>query len=369
MRYPSLITILVVLAVATAICQPAGALRVRDLCEIQGARGNDLRGIGLIVGLAGTGDKSADAVQRQQRLLDRMGIEIDSIKGLSSANAAVVMVTATLPAFGKEGTRIDIQVASLYDCKSLEGGTLLSTYLIGEDKRVYAVAQGPVSVGGFNASAGGGGGSVQQNHVTVGRVPNGAYVEREVPSTITDGERIALLLRRPDFGTASLIREAVEEQFGPGAARAFGAGTINVTIPTERRADLVGFIAAVQDIDVEAAPTLARVVINERTGTIVVGGEVMIRPCQVAHGDLTITIATTPVASQPPALSGGTTVVGEVFDLDVTVPKVRLMPVKGESAADVATALNRLKVTPRDMISIFQALSKAGALEADLEIM
>ena len=369
MRYPGWIILIAVVA-ATAISQPADALRIRDLCEIQGARGNDLRGVGLIVGLAGTGDKSADAVQRQQRMLDRMDIEIGMVKDLSSANVAVVMVTATLPAFGKEGTRIDVQVASLYDCKSLEGGTLLSTYLIGEDKRVYAVAQGPVSVGGFNVSAGGGGGtSVQQNHVTVGRVPNGAYVEREVPSTITDGERIALLLRRPDFGTASLIREAIETQFGPGAARAFGAGTVNVTIPAEGRADLVGFIAAVQDIDVQAAPILARVVINERTGTIVVGGEVMIRPCQVAHGDLTITIATTPVVSQPLPFSGGATVVGEVTDVNVTAPKVRLMPVKGESAADVATALNRLKVTPRDMIAIFQALSKAGALEADLEIM
>jgi flagellar P-ring protein precursor FlgI len=346
----------------------AAASRIRDLCQIQGARGNDLKAIGLVVGLAGTGDKAADAVRRQERMLERLDVDITTDKDLASDNVAVVVVTATVPPFAKEGTRIDVHVASIYDCESLEGGTLMETRLTGVDERVYAVAQGPVSVGGFNVAAGGGTG-VRQNHVTAGRVPMGAYIEREIPSTITDGERITLLLKRPEFGTANRIREAVEGQFGEGTALALGAGAVNVRIPTDERRDLVSFIAKVQELDVQTDMPAAKVVVNERTGTLVVGGDVMIKPCQVAHGDLTIAIARTPVVSQPSPFGEGETVREEVFSVDVTETEARLMPIEGTSASDVANALNRLKVTPRDMIAIFQALREAGALEADLEIM
>lgn len=353
----------------------AHAARIKDLCEIQGARGNPLKGIGLVVGLAGTGDSNADAVRRQLRMLDRFDIEVEKFVDLVSENTAVVLVDATFPAFAKEGTRIDVRVSSIGDCESLEGGTLTETYLYGPgtagpESTVYALAQGPVSVGGFNAEAGGGGGAaaVRKNHTTAGRVPMGAYIEREIPSTITDGERIVLQLKRADFRTAENIRMAVDKTFGPTSAAALSASTILVTIPEEEQHQLISFIAKVEDIEV-MADLESRVVINERTGTLVVGGEVMIKPCQVAHGNLTIEVAITPDVSQPQPFGEGETVTTATTDLLAVEEPGALMPVNGTSAAEVARALNRLKVTPRDMISIFQALRQAGAMDADLEIM
>jgi flagellar P-ring protein precursor FlgI len=347
----------------------AGAARIEELCEIQGARGNMLKGIGIVVGLAGTGDSAATAVQAQQRVLERLGYEVDSLNELASDNSAVVVVTAEIPAFAKEGTRIDVKVDSMYDAESLEGGQLLETHLRGPGlgDTVYALAQGPISVGGFNADASGGT-SVRQNHVTAGRIPNGAYIEREVPSTITDGERLMLLLKRPDFTTADSIQQAINMYIEPMAATALGAGTIQVRIPREDQTELVSFIARLQDIEV-ATEAVTRVVINERTGTIVVGGNVNVKPCQVAHGSLTIRIATTPEVTPALPFTDARPVITETAEVDVEEQQAYLMPVQGTSAADVAAALNRLRVTPRDMISIFQALSQAGALEADLEIM
>lgn len=352
-------------AVAAVFSGHAQAARLKDLCEIQGARGNVLKGVGLVVGLAGTGDKAAEAVRAQQRMLTRLDVSVDDLRNLKTDNAAMVIVTAVFPPFAKEGTRIDVQVSSLYNCESLQGGILLNTQLTGDDGRVYAVAQGPVSVGGF--SEGRGGAAARQNHVTVGRIPMGAYIEREIPSTITDGERIVLTLKRPDFSTASSIEKSLNEALGAGAAAALGAGAVNVRIPTSDQRDLISFIARLQELNVETQLP-ARVVINERTGTIVVGGDVVVRPCQVAHGNITIEIATTPVF--PPApLMGWEEREGEITELTVTQQEAYLAPVEGTSASEVALALNKLKVTPRDMIAIFQALREAGALEADLEIM
>ena len=344
----------------------AGASRIKDLCTVQGAQENALTGVGLVVGLAGTGDGNDDALRRQQRLLERLEIDVDQVGGLNSDNIAVVVVDAMYPPFAKQGTRLDVRVNALYDCESLEGGTLLQTMLYGIDGEVYAVAQGPLSVGGFSARGGGAG--VAQNHVTVARIPMGATIEREIPSTITDGERVTLQLKRPDFITANTIQMAINAQFKEEVASALGPGTINVRIPQDRQHDLVAFMASVQNISVE--PDFpARVVINERTGTLVIGGDVVIRPCQVAHGNPTLEVATTPVVSQPAPFSEGETVVTGVTDLRVTQDAGYLMPVQGTSASDVAMALNALKVTPRDMISIFQALREAGALDADVEIM
>ncbi|GMV91567.1 MAG: flagellar P-ring protein [Candidatus Hydrogenedentota bacterium] len=359
----------------TASLTAAHAARIKDLCEIQGARGNPLKGIGLVVGLAGTGDSNADAVRRQLRMLDRFDIEVEKFVDLVSENTAVVLVDATFPAFAKEGTRIDVRVSSIGDCESLEGGTLTETYLYGPgtagpESTVYALAQGPVSVGGFNAEAGGGGGAaaVRKNHTTAGRVPMGAYIEREIPSTITDGESIVLQLKRADFRTAENIRTAIDAAFGPASASALSASTILVRIPEPEQTRLISFIAEVEDIEVEA-DLESIVVINERTGTLVVGGEVMIKPCQVAHGNLTIEVAITPEVSQPEPFGEGETVTTATTDLLAVEEPGALMPVNGTSAAEVARALNRLKVTPRDMISIFQALRDAGAMDADLEIM
>lgn len=345
---------------------PAEAARIKDLVEIQGARGNSLRGIGLVVGLAGTGDDADAAVRAQERVLRRMSIEVESSAELESDNVAVVVVTATIPAFAKEGTRIDVQTSSIYDAESLEGGMLLETLLYGIDGQVYAVAQGAISTGGFNANAGGS--SVRENHVTAGRVPMGAYVEREIPSTITDGDRIMLLLKRPDFGTANNVQDAINSRLGYNSARALGAGTISVKIPGDYRPNLVEFIAEVQDIDVQSE-VRSRVVINERTGTLVVGGNVMVKPCHVAHGGLRIRVSRTPVVSQPLPFSDGFTVEEEEVDVTVEEETAALMPLEGASAADVAEGLNRLKVSPRDLISIFQALRQAGVMDADIEIM
>jgi flagellar P-ring protein FlgI len=360
------ITCIFVTAAMLLAAAPSWAARIGDLCDVQGVRGNSLKGIGIVVGLAGTGDNADAAIRAQERMLKRLTIDVDSVNELASDNAAICIVTATLPAFVKEGTRIDVQVSSLYDAESLEGGILMETQLLGQDGRVYAVAQGPISTGGMNVDAGGT--QARINFVTVGRIPNGAYVEREVPSTITDGERIILQLRNPDFVTADNIRQAIDERYGPQAADAFGAGAISVKIPDNRNAELVSFIAEVQRMEVEANQ-VARVVINERTGTIVVGGQVIIKPCQVAHGNIVIQIARTPVVSQPAPFSEGETVVDNVTDIEVIQDVAHLMPVEGTSAADVADALNKLKVTPRDMIAIFQALREAGALQAELEIM
>ncbi|HOE65226.1 MAG TPA: flagellar basal body P-ring protein FlgI [Candidatus Hydrogenedentes bacterium] len=361
-------TWMAVAALAILGAQTAQAMRLKDLCDIQGARGNALTGIGLVIGLAGTGDKTPAAINAQQRMLDRLNIDIASTKELKSDNVAVVIVTATFPAFAKEGTRIDVQVSSIYDCKSLEGGTLLETLMCGIDNETYAVAQGPISIGGFNASGGGGAASVRKNHVTAGRVPMGAYIEREIPSTITDGQRISLLLKQPDFTTANNIQEALNQTFGATAATALGAGVVQIDIPNDAKANLVSFIARLQDLDVKTG-TPSRVVINERTGTIVVGENVMVKPCQIAHGSLSIRISTVTEISQPAPLSYGTTEKAKGTSVDVTEQSASLLPVEGTSAAEVANALNKLKVTPRDLIAIFQALRQAGSLEADLEIM
>lgn len=348
------------------VCGEVSATRIKNICEIQGARGNSVSGVGIIVGLARTGDKAADATRAQEEMLRRMGIQVEGRDTLSPKNVAIVTVIAVIPPFAKEGTRIDVQVSSLYDATSLEGGTLMETFLQGVDGEVYAVAQGPVSVGGFNVSAGGS--SVQKNHVTAGRIPMGAFVEREIPSTITDGERIMLLLKRPDFGTAENLQVAINGVFGPATASALGAGAIGVVIPESRRSNLVSFIAQIQNINVDV-DSHSSVIVNERTGTIVVGGDVMIRPCYVAHGDLTVEVIRTPLVSQPAPLSVGQTVEAEETIVAADEPLARLMPLSGVSAAEVAEGLNRLKVTPRDIITIFQALRQAGVMDADLEIM
>lgn len=344
-----------------------GAMAIRDLCEVQGARNNTLSGVGVVVGLRGTGDSADAAITAQRNLLDRMGVDIQDIDSLSSDNIAICTVTATLPPFAKEGTAIDVTVQSLYDADTLEGGQLLDTYLRGPvGDTVYAVAGGPVSVGGFNTDVSAGS-SVRNNHGTVGRIPRGATVEHEVPASITDGERLTLLVRRPSFEAADGIRQVIDEAYGDGTAAALSGGAVQVRIPEDKQRDLIAFIAEVNKLRVDVVQP-AVVVINERTGTIVVGGDVMIKPCQVAHGSLTVEIAATrtPVPALP--FTDADPIVVEEADVEVTEPEVYLAPVQGTSAAEVAQALNALRLTPRDMIAIFDAIHKAGALEAELRI-
>ncbi len=343
-----------------------GLTRVGDITSIQGARDNILKGYGLVVGLAGTGDGVNAALRAQQRLLRRMQVEVTSTRDLSAKNVAVVMVTATLQPYAREGTRIDVVVNSLFDASSLGGGTLLETLLYDVNGDVYAIAQGPVSVGGF--AAGAAGASLRKNHVTVGTIPGGALVEREVPAQITDGESLNLLLQRPDFLTASNISAAVNEAFGDGTAEALNASTINVIIPESYYTDPVRFIASVEQL--EAKPGIpAKVVINERTGTVVVGGDVTLSPVGIAQGGLTIQIKVGALVSQPAPLSPGQTVVVPEAEVTAADRPAQLEIADGADVSEIAEALNNLGVTPRDLISIFQALQKAGALHAELELM
>jgi flagellar P-ring protein precursor FlgI len=339
------------------------ALRLKDICELQGARGNILTGMGIVTGLAGTGDKAADTIRAQEQMLRRLGVDIEGRNDLTSKNVALVTVTAIIPAFAKEGTRFDVTVQSIYDAKSLEGGTLMETLLLGGGD-VYAVAQGAISVGGFNADISGGS-SVRNNHTTAGSIPMGAFVEREIPATITDGERIFFLLNRPDFGTARNIVTEIDKQFGSGTASALNPGSISVTVPKEKQSNLVAFISDIENIDV-VPDVRAQIVFNEKTGTIVVGGEIEILPCFVAHGSLTIEVVAVDTVSQPPPWSLGSTVEGKEETIYVEQPDAFLHEVGGTTATDVVNGLNKLKVSPRDMISIFQLLRKAGALDAEI---
>lgn len=345
------------------------AVRIRDLTMVAGARDNQLVGYGLVVGLAGDGDKDpVYAKQTLANLLQRFGVTVPAA-ALSSKNVAVVMVTADIPAFIKPGARLDIQVASLSDAKSLQGGVLLQTPMFGADNQVYAVGQGALAVGGFTGGTGGSGGaSVTKNHPTVGVIVSGALVEREIPTTIVQNNAIELLLRDPGYTTAARLAAAVNEKF-PDSAQAIDATSIKVLIPSGAETRVVDFIARVEGIEVYP-DTPARVIINERTGTIVATARIKISQCAISHGNLVISISSTPEASQPNALSNtGETAVLNRTKTQVDEPKTGMITLPDLPTVEkVATALNGLGVSPRDMMAIFQAMKQAGALQAELLI-
>jgi flagellar P-ring protein FlgI len=345
----------------------ATGVRVRDVAMVAGARDNQLVGYGLVAGLAGQGDK--DPIYTKQtiaNLLQRYGINVPSTT-LSAKNVAVVMVTADIPAFMKPGERLDIQVASMGDASTLQGGVLLQTPLYGADNKVYAVAQGPVSIGGFTAGTGGGGGAtVTKNHPTTAQVVGGALVEREIPTTIVHDQTVALLLRDPDFTSAARLEDAINEVF-TNCAHAVDSSTVQVRIPDGAQGMPVGFIARLEAIEM-MPDTPARIIINERTGTIVATARIQISSCAVAHGNITINIASTLDVSQPNFMSkGGQTTVTPRTSTQVTESKSALVPLPQLPTIEkVASALNNLGVTPRDMMAIFQAMKQAGALQAEL---
>jgi len=364
----SLMSLLLLLPGFLPLSAPAAGVRVRDLAMIAGARDNQLVGFGLVVGLAGDGDK--DPVYTKQtiaNMLQRYGINVPPTT-LSAKNVAVVMVTADIPAFAKPGTRLDVQVASMGDAKSLQGGVLLQTPLLGADNRVYAVAQGPVAVGGFTGGTGGpGGATVTKNHPTVATIIGGALVEREIPTEIVRDNAIELLLREPDFTTASRIAAAINNLF-TNLAEAVDATTVRVTLPDTWRDRPVDFIAHIEAVEVQ--PDIpARIIINERTGTIVATSRIRISPCAISHGNITINVASTLQVSQPNPLGTGSTVVTPSTTTEVTENKAGMVPLPElPTVEQVASALNSLGVTPRDMMAIFQALKQAGALQAELVI-
>ena len=347
----------------------AHAIRIKDLAAFEGVRDNQLLGYGLVVGLNGSGDSDQAKIQTQSvvNMLERMGITT-SANDIKLKNVAAVMVTATLPPFAKQGNRLDVLVSSLGDAKSIAGGTLLMAPLKGADNQVYAVAQGSVLTNSF--AFGGQGATAQKNHPTAGRVPNGALVERELPNSLVGKSVLNLNLNIADFTTASRIVTAVNDKFKSAVAVSSDPGSVTMTIPDDYANRTVEFVAALERLEVKP-DMVARVVLNERTGTIVMGENVRISTVAVTHGSLTLVIKETPQVSQPAPLSKtGETKVVPRTDLKVEEENRRLMVLQeGASIGDVVRALNLLGVTPRDLISILQAVKEAGALQADLSII
>jgi flagellar P-ring protein precursor FlgI len=346
----------------------ARAARIKDLTLLEGGRDNQLIGYGLVVGLAGDGDSnSASTLRSVANALQRFGLIVPSDQ-IKVKNTAAVMVTADIGPFLRTGARIDIVVASIGDAKSLQGGVLLQTPLLGADGRAYAVAQGPVAIGGFLGGSGGAGGStVQKNHPTVGTISNGAIVEREIPASFVSQQGLHLLLRNPDFTSAARMADAINAVYA-GASDARDAATVAVRVPAEYKGREVGFVAALGAIDV-TPDSVARIVINERTGTIVATAAVRISRVAISHGSLTITITSSLSVSQPGAFSPGQTTVvrGTNTAVDEVKGGFKVMD-ELPSIERLAAALNALGVSTREMTAIFQTLKRAGALQAELII-
>ncbi len=347
------------------------AVRIKDIAEIQGVRSNQLIGYGLVVGLNGTGDdqKIMPTIQSVATMLTRMGVftraDVNKIK---VSNVAAVIVTAEMPPFSKLGTKIDVTVSSLGNAKNLAGGILLMTPLKGVDSKIYALAQGAVMTGGFSFA--GKAASVQKNHPTTGSIPNGAVVEKEIPNNFSKKVVISLLLKNPDFTTAARVSRVLNQNLGGKFATAKDGGVIQLNIPTHYKERKVEFLAAIERFDV-VPDQRAKIVINERTGTIIIGENVRISTVAISHGSLSITIRESGQVSQPSAFSqGGQTTVVPQSDITAKEEKVRLQVVpEGVRINEVVQALNVLGVTPRDLMAILQAIKKAGALQAELELM
>lgn len=369
--FAAAVAIIAVLGVviATLPVRAFADARIKDIAKVRGVRENELFGYGLVVGLNGTGDRAqvTFTVQAVVSMLKKLGITVPGER-LTLKNVAAVMVTAKLPPFAKAGSTLDVTVSSMGDATNLQGGTLLITPLQAADGQVYAVAQGPVSIGGFNFEAGGTGEKVQKNHPTVGRVPNGAIVEREPSTEFLKARQLQLVLANPDFTTAVRMAQAVGASLGADA-RAKDASTVEVQIPDSYLANPVELIAALESVNL-APDTSARVVVNERTGTIIMGSQVRISTVAVAHSNLSLQIRSELQVSQPAPLSEGQTTVVPRTEVEAREDKTRVNLVgEGVSIGDLIKALNALAVTPRDMISLLQAIKAAGALQGELEII
>ena len=349
---------------------PAGATsRIKDLANIEGVRQNQLVGYGLVVGLNGTGDTLNNipfTKQSLQAMLERMGVNIRGAT-IRTGNVAAVMVTGNLPAFGTQGTRMDVTVSSLGDAKNLQGGTLLVTPLLGADGNVYAVAQGSVAIGGFQAE--GEAAKIVRGVPTVGRIANGAIIEREIEFALNRLPNVRLALRNADFTTAKRIAAAVNDYLGTKTAEPIDPSTVQLSIPPEFKGNVVAFLTEIEQLQVE--PDLAaRIVIDERSGIIVMGRDVRVATVAVAQGNLTVTISESPQVSQPNALSRGRTVVTPNSRVGVTEDGKKFALVKdGVSLQQLVDGLNGLGIGPRDLIGILQAIKAAGAIEADIEVM
>lgn len=360
---------------STAVWWPVGAqaastARVKEVASVQGVRSNQLQGLGLVIGLDGTGDQTTQApftAQSLAAMLQQMGVTLPPGVQVQSKNIAAVMVTAQLPPFAQPGQAIDVAVASIGNAKSLRGGTLIATPLKGADGQIYALAQGNLIVGGAGASAGGA--KVQINHLSAGRIPEGATVERAVPTPLHQGDSLNLGLNSHDFATARAVARAINEAKGEGTAAAIDGRLVRVRVPADPDGR-VGFLADIENLPIELERRAARIVLNARTGSVVLNDAVTLGPCAVAHGSLSVTISSTPQVSQPNPLAGGQTTVTEKTDIAITQQGGALVQLPaGAKLADVVKALNALGATPQDLLAILQAIKSAGALNAEIEVI
>lgn len=346
---------------------PALAERVKDIAEIDGVRDNPLIGYGIVVGLDGTGDSSLPLTnQSLASMLGQLGLQQDA-NAIKAKNVAAVSLTAVMPAYARPGHKLDVTVSSLGSAKSLRGGTLLMSPLKGADGQVYAIAQGNLLIGGAGAAAGGA--STQINHLAAGRVPAGATVERAVNTPLGQGDFVHLELKQADFTTAARLMKAVDAEFGSGASIALNARSVRVKAPNDP-GQRVSFLARLENLNLNPGTPTPRVIINQRTGSIVMNQLVTVEKCAIAHGNLSVTINSEQEVSQPNPLAGGQTAVTEQADIQVKNEKGELMVLPASASLnDVVKALNAVGATPQDLLSILQAMRAAGALKADLEII
>lgn len=372
-RIGDLVRSLVIIGLVSAgmIGSAVQAARIKDIADIAGVRSNQLMGYGLVVGLDGTGDKMNSSPYTEQSLrsmLTQLGIVVPPGTQIKPKNVAAVMIHADLPPFAKPGQMIDVTVSSIGDAKSLRGGTLLMAPLKGADGNVYAIAQGNLVVGGL--SAGGEDGSkITVNIPSVGRIPNGASVERSVPTPFNQGNFLVINLHRADFTTANRVVESINQAIGPGAAKALDGSSIRVDTPLDS-AQRVAFVSLMENLEVKTGDAAARVVVNSRTGTVVISSQVRVTPAAVSHGNLTVTISESLQVSQPNALAAGRTVVVPRSDVQVSETGSRMFLFKpGVSLDEVVRAVNQVGAAPSDLVAILEALQKAGALQAELVVI
>ena len=349
---------------------PSQAARIKEVASVQGVRSNALVGYGLVMALDGTGDSSTGVPfvpQSMIALLQQNGVTVPQGTNMQLKNVAAVMVTAQLPPFARPGQTIDVTVSSMGNAKSLRGGTLISTPLRGADGQIYAMAQGSLLVGGAGAAAGGS--KVQVNSLNAGRVPDGATVERSVPTPLVNGDTLQLDLSANDFNTAREVERAINRRKGEGVAQAIDGRTVRVRVPASAD-ERVAFLADIENLPLDLAPPAAKIVLNGRTGSIVMNQAVTLASCAVAHGNLAVVISSTPVVSQPGPFARGRTVVSEQADIQIHAQpgSVVEMPA-GAKLADVVKALNSLGATPQDLLAILQAMKAAGALNAEIEVI
>ncbi|RJG04250.1 flagellar basal body P-ring protein FlgI [Noviherbaspirillum sedimenti] len=362
--------VLLACAMSLAAPVPGQAERLKDLASIQGVRQNQLIGYGLVVGLDGSGDQTTQTpftVQSVMSMLQQMGVNLPPASSLQLKNVAAVMVTTSLPAFAQPGQTLDITVSSMGNAKSLRGGTLLMTPLKGADGQIYGMAQGNVLVGGVGAAASGS--KAQVNHLSVGRISAGATVERAVPTALGQGDSVFLELNDTDFSTASRVVDAVNKRFGADTAAARDARVIRVRAPVDN-SERVAFLGALESINLTPAQSVAKVILNARTGSVVMNQAVTLESCAVSHGNLSIVINTEAAVSQPAPFSGGQTVVTQTSQIDIRKEPGQVLMLKGgASLAEVVKALNAIGATPQDLLAILQAMKAAGSLRAELEII